>query len=118
MSVFSVNSDAEGIRAAIAIACKDVQEQAFGYALFDVEATQALGIQIVASGGDTPDPEVNVWHRELRELTFAHLSEVAKLIKQQDRVEDIPLPAFKDRLRLAIEAGQIERGQVPRKNLG
>ena len=116
MSVFLVNSDAEGIRAAIAIACKDAQDQAFGYALFDVQATQALGIQIVPSGGDTPDPEVNTWHHELQQLTFAHLSEVAKLIKQ-GVVEDIPLPAFKERLQQAVEAGQIEKREVHQKNL-
>lgn len=116
MSVFLVNSDAESIRAAIAIACKEAQDKAFGYALFDVEATQALGVRIVTNGGDTPDTEVNTWHHELQELTFAHLSEVAKLIKQGG-VEDIPLPAFKERLQRAVKAGEIERHQVHQKNL-
>jgi hypothetical protein len=116
LSVFLVNSDEECIRGAIAIASKREQKEAFGYAIFDVNATMALGIHPVPSRGDTPDPQVNEWHRELRELTFAQLSELARLIRQ-GRVEDIPLPTFKRRVRQAIDAGQFDQRQVHNRNL-
>ena len=116
ISVFLVNSEADGIRAAIAIASKDAQDKAFGYALFDVQATTALGIVGVPSDGETPDAVVNGWHHELQQLTFGNLAEVAKLIKQGG-VEDIPLPTFKQKLKEWVKAGQLDRDQVHRKNL-
>lgn len=116
MSVFLVNSEAESMRAAIAIASKEVQDKAFGYALFDVQATAALGLVGIPSEGETPDAEVNGWHRELRQLTFGKLADISKLIKQGG-VEEIPLPTFKQRLREWVGAGQLDQARVHRKNL-
>ena len=116
ISVYLVNSEVDGIRAAIAIASKVEQEKAFGYALFDAQATTTLGIVGVPSEGETPDAVVNGWHHELQRLTFGNLAEIAKLIKR-GQVEEIPLPVFKQKLQEWVEAGQLDREQVHRKNL-
>ena len=117
LSVFLVNSEADGIRAAIAIASKIEQQGAVGYALFDADAITALGITPDKTDGETPDAEVNTWHYELRQLTFSRLAEIAKIVKR-GQVEDIPLPIFKARLQTAIAARQLDEKQVHRKNLG
>lgn len=117
LSVFLVNSEADGIRAATAIASKIEQQGAVGYALFDAGAVAALGITIQKTDGETPDAEVNTWHYELRELTFSRLAEIARIVKQ-GRVEDIPLPAFKTQLQTGIAAGQLDGKQIHRRNLG
>ena len=118
LSVFLVNTQADGLRAAVAIASKREQKAAFGYALFDSAAINALGIQIVQTNGDTPDATVNSWHYELQQLTFSRLSEIAKIIRQPNAlVEDIPLPTFKNHVKAAIAAGQLDPQQVDEKNV-
>jgi hypothetical protein len=116
LSVFLVNSQADGIRAAIAIASRVEQQGAVGYALFDADAIAALGITPQKTEGETPDAEVNTWHYELRELTFSRLSEIAKIVKQ-GLVEDIPLPAFKARVQAEVAGGHLDEKQVNRRNL-
>lgn len=117
MSVYLVNSEQDGFRAAIAIASKREQTIDFGYALVEAGAVMGIGLEPMPSDGETPDPEVNAWHYELRELTFSRVAEIAKLIKQRGRVEDIPLPTFKEHLRRAVQARQLDVSQVHRKNL-
>ncbi|MCI0545790.1 MAG: hypothetical protein L0027_00720 [Candidatus Rokubacteria bacterium] len=117
MSVFLVLSQDDGVRAAIAVAAPGARDGAVGYALFDADAVAALGIAIAESSGDTPDSEVNGWHRDLQRLTFSHLAEIARLISQARLMEEIPLPAFRERVRGAVAAGEMDRRRVHPSNL-
>jgi hypothetical protein len=69
------------------------------------------------SAGETPDSVVNTWHRDLKNLTFTKLAEIAKLIRAADRVEDLPIPAFRARLTEGIGSGQLDPRLIDRKNL-
>jgi hypothetical protein len=116
LSVFLVNSEADVLRAAVAIASKSEQSGAVGYAMFDADAINALGIPIQKTAGDTPDSLVNSWHYELRDLTFTRIADIAKIIKA-GRVEDIPLPVFKARVTAAIARGELDDRQVHPRNI-
>jgi hypothetical protein len=117
LSVYVVHTEDEGVRAATAIAARRYQDKAVGYALFDRDATNALGIRTEQTAGESADPVVNTWHRDLKNLTFAQLAAIARLIKTENRILDIPVPAFKTRLSTGVTAGQIDRKLVEPKNL-
>jgi hypothetical protein len=117
LSVYTVLTEEDGLRAAIAIAAKRHQERAFGYALFDVAETEALGVMTALSTGESADPEVNTWHRDLKNLTFAKLSQIAKVVKAGAKIEDLPVAVFKARIKAGVESGQLVKALIDPRNL-
>lgn len=69
LSVFLLPEDAEPQRVAIALAGKRSRLEASGWIVFDLEIVTGLAIEITKTKGQTVDPVVDEWHRDLRKLT-------------------------------------------------
>lgn len=83
LSVFEIDNDIsriERIAAAMAGQSNEGPKVEFEYVIFDQSILGEIGIKIVNSDGQTPDSEVNSWHRDLTELSVTKLSSLAKRI--------------------------------------
>ncbi len=69
LSVFLLPDGAEPQRVAVALAGKRSRLQDSGWIAFDLDIVQSLAIEIGETKGQTVDPVVDEWHRDLRRLT-------------------------------------------------
>lgn len=57
--------------------------ESMGYALIKITDMEKTGFKVIENLGDTPYAEVNILHRELKDLTAERLIELAKLIHKK-----------------------------------
>lgn len=81
LSVFVIESNRDNLeRVVAALAANRESLQAFSYALFDENLLSEINIKCRATRAETPDDEVNGWHRDLIALTGLRLVALARAI--------------------------------------
>ncbi len=81
LSVYLIESDKsnlERVVTALAANCNKVSN--LDFALLDLGVFSKLEIKVECAAGQTPDEQVNKWHRDLVELSAQKLIELAKAI--------------------------------------
>ncbi len=84
LSVFSVASDADRQRVAVALAANREDITTMDYAVFADSRLRELGITVQQTKGDTPDETVNELHYELGNLTVERLALLTRIVYAGD----------------------------------
>ena len=113
LSVYLVDDDyknLEQIVTALAAACDYISD--FEFALFNEEVLHETSIKIEDTVGDTPDPVVNTWHRDLSELTANKIMALATVISTQAVRRRLLSKRVLELLVEAVVSRQIDRAEV------
>jgi hypothetical protein len=89
LSVWMLENETLIERAATALSTNRDVLANFDYVVFDVHHLAALNIRVHESRGETPDEEVNAWHRDLIELSVQKIMGLAGVIQEHGRIERI-----------------------------
>jgi hypothetical protein len=111
LSVFEFDGAVKPERIAIAVAAGKQKPDATGYAIFDRNAVEALGIEIRKALGSTADTAVNALHCDLNVRTAALLLALAGVIAQGTIVPILPKHA-EQLLKAGLESGQLDSNKV------
>ena len=113
LSVYVVEDDQsnlERIIAGLAANCDFISD--FDYALFAQEALDEIKINAEDTNGETPDPVVNSWHRDLVELSAANIFALAKVIGTKAERKRVLSKRVLALVARAVVSGQIERDKL------
>jgi uncharacterized protein (DUF2267 family) len=86
------------------------------YALFDQQIVTEINIKFINTRGDSPDEQVNSWHRDLIELSASKLIELAKAIQTQAEIKRIQVQDVIQLVAEGISSGRIDRIKVKLKS--
>jgi hypothetical protein len=115
LSVFEVDGDRTRIeRVAAAIAAKRYGEiDTVEFIVFDQSVLEELGIQVDnAVPGDTCDAEVNLWHRDIVNISAGKLVEFATRIVPTVRSDWVLSKRIREVILESIRAGRYEWSRV------
>ena len=106
LSAFTVSSEADERRVAVALAAKRQNFSNMDYAVFPDSVLTSFGITVRQTQGETPDSEVNDSHYELGKLTVDRLVRLVTIISdgKHRRVLEKQIKIW---LREASSAGQL-----------
>jgi hypothetical protein len=113
LSVYLVDDDHENLEqivTALAAACDYISD--FEFALFNEEAVHGTSIKVEETAGDTPDPVVNTWHRDLSELTANKVIALATVISTQAVRKRLLSRRVLELLVDAVVSRQLDRAKV------
>lgn len=114
LSVFVIDSleppGLDRLLAAMA-ASRDMLDK-LDYAAFDAHVLNDLQIKVEAAPGETPDQEVNKWHRHLIELTASKVAELGVAIRQYATVSRKYPRDIQELIRRGVGSSQIDRARL------
>lgn len=116
LSVYLVEDDLsnlEQIIAALAANCDFVSD--FDYAIFKQEALNEIDIKVDVAQGETPDPSVNIWHRDLVELSAAKIIALANVIGTRAERKRVLSKRVIQLVAQSVSSERIERDKLKLK---
>ena len=111
LSVFELDSTVNPERITIAVAAGRQKVDDTGYAIFDQDAVEALGIEIRRTQGGTADVTVNALHCDLCVRTATMLVALARAIAQ-GTITPILRKRVGELLKTGLESRQLDSGKV------
>ena len=123
LSVYLIEDDKSNLdRVVTALSVTRSKLQEYDYLLFDVGILSQVNIKVRESKGETPDSEVNEWHRHLVEISGNQLLALVRQVLESNYETDRYLPGeISEFATRAINSGQCELSKVHpsiRKKLG
>ncbi len=120
LSIFWLEEDSPDHleRMLAAFAAQRQEADQLDFAILDESDFVELGLSLVAAPGETPDPVVNSWHRNIVELSASRIQQLATCLQSQ---AIFCRKREKEVLRLikkALEAGHIAEPMIKPKILG
>ena len=110
LSVFYVTDKTTGLdRIVAALAATRNSINHLDYILFDERLLLELGIKIARKTGETPDEQVNDWHRDLIELSGFKLVKLVKLIFTKGTIGRIQERRVKQLIKNSTDSGWLSR---------
>jgi hypothetical protein len=91
ISVFEIDEDEANLtQVASALAAGRGQYDRFDYVLFPDSVVSGLDFRLVATSGNTPDEQVNGYHRNISELSAQRLVElVERIFRNKKRIDTV-----------------------------
>lgn len=108
LSVWRVEdeSNLDDLVGALAATCAVLSN--LDYAILAEENVSALGLKIIQTEGNTPNKNVNKWHRELVELSASIVVDLAKAIFTSGETKRTRPQQILRFIARAVESGQID----------
>jgi hypothetical protein len=111
LSIYIVeDSDVDRLIAALATTADYVS--VFDYAVAPEDVVSELSAKSEPTVGNTPDGEVNQWHRDLEELGAAKLVRLVQLIKSHGQVKRCTEARVHAIIKVSVEAGYIDKTRL------
>ena len=114
LSVYLIDSlESPGLNRLLAAlaACRDFIANLV-YAALDAHLLNDLQIRLEETPGETPDEEVNKWHRDLIELTASKLSDFGLAIRKHAKISRKHPKDIKELIKQGIRSNQIEQARL------
>lgn len=117
LSVWIVKDDRSNLERIItALAVTRYRPDKFDYLLFDAEILSVCGISIKESRGGTLDSGVNVWHRDLVELSGLKLLDLVKgILNSNYQTGRFHPKKILQLIAHAIASGRIAKDKLPQR---
>ena len=112
LSIFEIENETMAKRAIATVSAGSTSHNYIGYIMFDDDFLNRLTIEIDDEKGHTNDTEVDLWHRNIINLSGKKLVQLGIALKQQDNFQFL-LP---DEL-IDILCHSIQQGFLKRKNI-
>lgn len=113
LSVFLVNDDKSNLnRVAAAMAATANYPDNFDFVLLDKMGLDDLGIRCEKTLGETPDDEVNTFHKNLVDLNDEKLKRLAHAFCNHEKPARIGEKRIRILIHRGIKEGYIDRGRV------
>ncbi len=113
LSVYVIDDNLSNVvRVAAALAATADSLSNFDYVLINIDVLTELHIRLASTLGRTPDHQVNLWHRDLIELSANKLLRLAQHIWKKDEYERLPEKKMLDLIVESVSAGYIDRHRI------
>lgn len=111
LSVYTVSSESDRQRVAVALAATRRDFSNFDYVVFADSDVKPFGVTVLKIKGETPDTKVDRLHYELRNLTVNRLVQLATIIHAGEH-KRIFEKDIKTLLHEAASTGQLNKAKV------
>jgi hypothetical protein len=117
LSLYLIDGSMENIlRVGAALKSGRKEPEQFDYKLISLDAFDTLGIELIVSEGETPDDEVNSWHRDAI-LSANKLVTLTQAFWQNGTQGSFLEHIIADRIRDGVNMNQLDRGRMHQKLL-
>jgi len=113
LSLWEIQSDGDLRRCVSAVAATRQHLSNLDCLLFEAEVCENLTIPIGLSPGNTPDDEVNAWHRDAENLTASKLINLGRILWDSGERRRFLPQEVRAGLMESVERGAIERRKLP-----
>lgn len=116
LSIYFVQTEAEIERLVAAIAASRDFINNVDYALFNLSDFNRIGIELAENRGETPDQQVNAWHRDVIQMSVHRIIELVKVIWSA-RKERVQQKRIKELLVESAVEGYIQRDLIKKDKM-